>query len=370
MPHISAPHSDNAISSSPLSNLKPRPYSLDKLNNSQQITTITYPMPYLSGKMEDATALLFYPRIKKPQNGWKIIVWMHGTVGVALACAPSRNPLNADFKGMAERLLAEGYLIVAPDYEGLGTSGIHPYLHLKSAANAAIYAVKALKESAPDDFQGDWMVIGQSQGGQAALGTAEYANDDPAFKGAVAAAPASNLQMIIQEIAPNAFDQLAATEAQHNIALNNRVSIHSFATLLSYAAFVGAGIKAQDPHFNDLELFTPETQPIAQKAVDHQGQDGLCLPALRQLFKEDIIRYLTTHPHQKLSQYPGINQQAFQNNPALTTFLQASQPGTKKIDKPLLIIQGDQDTNVPVSITEKLKNELQALGSPILNGCS
>lgn len=75
---------------------------------------------------------------------------------------------------------------MAPDYEGLGTPGVHPYLNLSSEAKSALAAVKAVKEHYGAQLKGDWMSIGQSQGGHASLGTAEFANTDASYKGAVA----------------------------------------------------------------------------------------------------------------------------------------------------------------------------------------
>lgn len=363
MTYISSHPAQNIAQKKSAPTIKQQAYTLDQLEGSQNITIMTYAMPYLSGKMQDATALLFYPQGQKPKNGYKIVVWMHGTVGVADPCAPSRNPLNENFKIAAKALLAKGYVIIAPDYEGLGTPGTHPYLHLESEARAAIYAVKALKESAPHDFQGDWMVIGQSQGGQAALGTAEYANEDPHFKGAIAGAPASNLQMIIKDIVPKAFTDLDADEANRHIPLQERNSIHSFATILAYGAFVGIGIKAEHPHFNYLDLFYPQAQAFAKSAEGDHGKDGLCLKEVRALFKADIIQFLTQNPDAKLMQYPGIDTEVFKNHPTLIAFFKKSQPGTKKLDKPVLIIQGEKDTNVPAIVTEKLVDQLIALGS-------
>lgn len=142
-----------------------KPYIIDHLDECQKIEILSYQMPYISGIMQDTTALVFYPKTPKPKDGWRVIVWMHGTVGVSDRCAPSKNPLNKHFKLTAQSILAKGYVIIAPDYEGLGSPGIHPYLNLKSEALSAIYAINSIKTAFPQDFQGEWMVIGQSQGG-------------------------------------------------------------------------------------------------------------------------------------------------------------------------------------------------------------
>lgn len=340
-----------------------KPYTLDQLDNCKIIEILTYQMPYISGEMKDTTALVFYPTTPKPKTGWKVIVWMHGTVGVSDCCAPSKNTLNKHFKLTAQTILAKGYVIVAPDYEGLGAPGIHPYLHLKSEALSAIYAINSIKITFPKDFQGEWMVIGQSQGGQASLGTAEYANDDSYFKGAIAGAPASNLQMLGENVLPEVFTKLYLSEQKASIPLNECNSIHSFATILSYIAFMGVGITAIHPHYNYLQLFHPTAQHIAQEAAGSNGENGLCLAALRDLFKEDIIQFLQSSRNANLMDYKGVNEESFKNDPVLVEFFINSQPGTKKLDKPILLIQGEKDTNVPSIATKKLAEDLKRLGS-------
>ncbi len=173
-------------------------YSEDTLTTAASIKVMTYNMENVQGQTAKATALVMFPKVAPPTDGYRVVVWEHGTVGGGDDCAPSKNVIHPRFKILANTLLAAGYVIVAPDYEGLGTSGVHPYLNLSSAANSAIAAVKAVKEHYGTQLNGAWMSIGQSQGGHASLGTAEFANTDTTYKGAVAGAPASSLGQIIQ----------------------------------------------------------------------------------------------------------------------------------------------------------------------------
>ena len=167
---------------------------------------------------------------------------------VAVILVHRNNQLNNNFRGLASSLLAQGYVIVAPDYEGLGTRGIHPYLNLKSAAQSAIYAVRAFKEQQGNRFNGAWVSVGQSQGGHASLATAQFADEDPNYKAAVAAAPASSLGYIISEVAPQALSALVEA-GQDNAAKA------VYAELLAYAAYVAVGIKAYEPGFNYRNIF-------------------------------------------------------------------------------------------------------------------
>lgn len=338
-------------------------YTLDHMDEAKSIEVLTYKMPNVLGKEADAKALVLFPKGEKPKDGWRIVAWTHGTVGVSNGCAPSANLLNANFKVAAKSLLEEGYVIIAPDYEGLGTPGIHPYLNLSSEAKSVIYGVKTLQNQAPDDYNGAWMIAGQSQGGQASLGTAEYANHDPYFKGAVAGAPASNLNKIIQDVAPVALAKLEADEIAKGIAMPDRNSIFSYATLLSYGAFIGMGIRAEHPDFDYLTLFQEHARPIAQNVEGTTGENGLCLGPLRELFKADIIEYLTQNPDAKLMSYPGLDVESFKGDAVLQQFFVDNQPGTKRIDKPILVIQGEKDTNVPYVVTEDVVANLKKLGS-------
>lgn len=339
-------------------------YALESLDEAKSIEIMTYQMPNVLGKTVDATALVLFPQEERPKDGWRVVVWTHGTVGVSDSCAPSLSMLNQSFKVVARSLLKEGYVVIAPDYEGLGVSGIHPYLNLESEAKAVIYGVKALQNKYSSVFQGDWMVAGQSQGGQAALGTAEYANQDSTFKGAVAGAPASSLDKIILEVAPVALSRLEDQENRASTNLEERNSIYSYATLLSYGAFIGMSIRAEHPEFDYLALFQKPAQQIAQNVAGTTGENGLCLGPLRELFKDDLIRYLTQNPNAKLMSYPGLDTESFESNEILQKFFVDNQPGTKRLDKPVLVIQGEMDTNVPAIVTEAMVQHIQSLGSP------
>jgi dienelactone hydrolase len=345
-------------------------YSKDSLEGASSIKVMTYNMVNVQGKTAEATALVMFPKIAQPKDGYRVVVWEHGTVGVGDSCAPSNNTINPRFKILADTLLAAGYVIVAPDYEGLGTKGIHPYLNLASEAKSALAAVKAAKDHYGTQLNGDWMSVGQSQGGQASIGTAEYANADITYKGAVAGAPASSLGTIILDVAPNALALIEQQEIAGNIPLDKRVSVDSYATLLAYAALTGVGIKAYEPRFEYRDLFQTRTKSLAEFAEGSTGENGLCLdsadPSLSLInkFKDDIIKFITDNPDKKVMNYPGLDTNNFKTNETVQKFLLASQPGTKRLDKPVYIAQGKLDTNVPYPITQMMVAGLVTLGSP------
>ncbi|WP_179992001.1 MULTISPECIES: S9 family peptidase [unclassified Acinetobacter] len=337
--------------------LSQQSYDEDTLPEASDIQVIRYNMPNVNGERAEATAMVFYPNIPQPQNGWRVVVWEHGTVGSGDSCAPSNNQLNNNFRGLASSLLAQGYVIVAPDYEGLGTRGIHPYLNLKSAAQSAIYAVRAFKEQQGNRFNGAWVSVGQSQGGHASLATAQFADEDPNYKAAIAAAPASSLGYIISEVAPQALNALVEA-GQDNAAKA------VYAELLAYAAYVAVGIKAYEPGFNYRNIFSSRAGIVAEKAEGTTGENGLCLGPLITEYMQDIDDYLVNNPEKTVVDYPGLVEN-FQNNSSVEKFLENNQPATEKINVPVMIIQGTADMAVPYPVTNTLQQGLKDMGTTV-----
>lgn len=337
-------------------------YNLDQLAGAASVKVMTYNMPNVLGEIKKATAMVFIPNKARPKDGWRVVVWEHGTVGIGDSCAPSNNKFNPRFKLMAESLLAQGYIIVAPDYEGLGTPGIHPYLNLSSEAKSAIYAVKAYKDHYGSQVNGAWMSVGQSQGGHGVLGTAELSNSDANYKGTVAGAPASSLGYIISEVAPLAIKNLLLGESVGAVPKGTAVEV--YAELLAYAAYTTVGVKAYEPRFNYQDIFQERSKSLAEYAEGTTGENGLCLTELHDKFADDIRSYLNENTNKTVLDYPGLAGN-FQDNPTVKKFLVDNQPATKKINTPVMIIQGTADMAVPYDVTNALQQRLKALGTNV-----
>jgi hypothetical protein len=108
---------------------------------------------------------------------------------------------------LLNRFLRAGWAVAMTDYEGLGTYGVHPYLLGESEGRGILDIVPAVRElAAADDVNGpgiarEYVIVGHSQGGQAALFGAHLAHRDSAvyadrgtLLGVAALAPASNLK--------------------------------------------------------------------------------------------------------------------------------------------------------------------------------
>ena len=241
-------------------------FTQDYPPNAAESVVMTYKMQGIKGQETQATALVFTPKTEPPAGGWPIVAWAHGTVGVGDDCAPSRNRLivegllpDVHTQKMIDSFVQAGYVVVAPDYEGLGEpSGreLHPFLNLKSEAYSITDAVVATKSWLGNKASNKWAVVGASQGGHAALGAAQYAaraNMD--YKGVVAFAPANNLEMI-----ESLSDMAVAQRGLFN-------QILSYSVLDTLTAYMAAGMKSVYPTEPVYSIvFKSPTDKVAEKA--------------------------------------------------------------------------------------------------------
>ena len=312
---------------------------------------MTYKMLGVNGKEVQATSLVFTPKTAAPANGWPIVVWAHGTTGVADKCAPSQQGLK-ESQLLLTKLLLAGYVVVAPDYEGLGAEGNHPFLNLKSEAFSITDAVVAThdylrrqgKKVAPQ-----WMTIGHSQGGHAALGAAQYASRAQLdYKGTIAIAPASNLAAILQGGENAVKDQPVG------------VQIQALPPLDAFTSLIVAGMQGHQVSVSYAEVFKADTAKIAPIAETE------CLDSVREALLKGMTDYIALPEHSgSLSGY-GRKQDNFMSIPVINNFLiKDSQPGTVKLNQPVIIYQGGQDATVPKAATDLLRASAEAKGTII-----
>ncbi len=142
-----------------------------------------------------ATGLVVAPNTPGPHP---VIVWAHGTTGFDPRCAPSllREPFTSGALFALAEIVAKGWIVVAPDYPGLGTSDPQPYLVGSDTGRAVLDAVRAARRITDAELGPQTVVWGHSQGGHAALWAGQlqpaYAPDVP-LSGVAAFAPASDL---------------------------------------------------------------------------------------------------------------------------------------------------------------------------------
>lgn len=173
--------------------------SADPVQNAppgMQAWRIAYWTRNAAGRMERVTGMVVAPREAAPPSPRGIIAWAHGTSGVAEKCAVSTNPAFWDATPGLTEMVRRGYVVVAPDYPGLGSPGPHPYLVGIDTADSVLDAVRAARAIPGAHAGSRFAVWGESQGGHAALWTAvrraRYA-PELTLVGTAAAAPPTEL---------------------------------------------------------------------------------------------------------------------------------------------------------------------------------
>ena len=96
-----------------------------------------------------------------------VVVVTHGTAGLADACAPSK---ASELPTMGTPFAGTGYVVILPDYAGLGTEGVQGYADTLDTTASVFDAVRAVHSLFPTGTVADqYAVLGHSQGGGVAL---------------------------------------------------------------------------------------------------------------------------------------------------------------------------------------------------------
>jgi pimeloyl-ACP methyl ester carboxylesterase len=138
--------------------------------------------------------VLYVPSATKG-SALPLVVWAHGTTGIARNCAPSLLGEQAGGLTATAALLDDGYAVLALDLTGLGSAGPSSYLLGTGEARAVLDGIRAVRR-VPGILVGSSVLWGYEQGGHAVLWAAELAPTyapDVVLSGVVAVAPATDL---------------------------------------------------------------------------------------------------------------------------------------------------------------------------------
>ncbi len=291
---------------------------------------MSYPMPGVDGQSSTENAIVLVPQGDAPEDGWPVIAWAHPTTGVADACAPSA---SADLRGADVYLngwLAAGYAVVAPDYEGLGTDGPHPYLNLASEGRAVNYAVEAAVGEF-DTFSSRYAVVGHSQGGHAALGAGELAAENPGIEltAVVAVAPVSQVDTQNQA--------LEAVVGDDSLLLTERVP--AAIQRLLFGSLILHGVAGVDETFDLASAFGGSGAPLLSALETN------CLEDLSGILAGSVPGALLLG-----GDTDSIIDSSVIASAPVAAYIANNEPGRAAIAAPVLLQQGLADTTVfPVS---------------------
>ncbi len=115
------------------------------------------------------------PRTKRADRG--LVAFAVGTQGMGTQCAPSRQmAAGREYESVfITGLLARGFNVVVPDYQGLGIKGTHTYMSREVQGRVVLDALRAAQQLDSPDIPADGptAIAGYSQGGGAAASAAE-----------------------------------------------------------------------------------------------------------------------------------------------------------------------------------------------------
>ena len=266
-----------------------------------------------------SSGVVLIPAGATPPGGWPVIVWAHGTSGVARRCAPSlMKDVYYGEEGLYPMVRA-GYAVVAPDYHGQGTEGVHQYVNKAAQVNDVVYAVPAARAAIPE-LGARWVVDGHSQGGMAAWGVAEaeLTRHDAGYLGAVAVAPAS---------------QLGAAFARPSSA----------ASASFYLDFIAWAVRALTPSFQPSDMLT-----------------GAALARYPDVTTNGCFYY--AYASFLGDPGPPVLKAGWTATPAAQRFFHGAEIGRAGIAGPLLVVAGEADQTVPITAVRATVKSACAIG--------
>jgi pimeloyl-ACP methyl ester carboxylesterase len=140
------------------------------------------------------------PRSQRADRG--LVAFAVGTQGMGSQCAPSRQmAVGREYESVfITGLLARGFNVVVPDYQGLGVPGLHTYMSRIVQGHVVLDSLRAAQQLEEPDIPavGPVAITGYSQGGAACASAAEMWEDyapELDIVGAVAGAVPGDLQL-------------------------------------------------------------------------------------------------------------------------------------------------------------------------------
>ena len=274
-----------------------------------------------------STAAVFVPRTPAPPGGYPVLAWAHGTVGLGDDCTPSALPRIPRDDEYLSHWLEQGYVIVASDYAGLGTPGLMSYLNSVTTAHGVIDSVIAAHRM-DIALSPKWAIIGQSQGGGAAVASARWATEFSAgsgldYRGVVATGTPANIQKFVAQAGPDL--QLPELGPVAN----------------AYTAYIIAALREARPDLNVDSVLSPAGLDAAARA------ETMCVHPLTAELARLSPADMFSAP---LMSIPGIDA-------ALQDFMGTPVSG---YDRPIFLGVGLLDRDVPPASTLAFYDELRA----------
>ncbi len=273
---------------------------------------VVYDTTSLSGSLVAVSGVIVVPGGVPPRGGFPIVSWAHGTTGVAVSCAPSLSGLSGIPSLTA--LVEARMIVVATDYPGLGVAGPDPYLVGQSEAQSVLDIARAARNLEGEAASNRVLVVGYSQGGQAALFAGQIAPSyapELYLEGVAAVAPVAS----ITELAP--------------VVPGDRDDPD--------AGFAVMALRSWSATYGNIPLGSVLTDQAARRTAVMAAS---CSGAVDAAYDGTATDHLF--------------QAGWSTYPALRAADVTNQPGHAPTSAPLLVVQGTADNLVPYASTTRL----------------
>jgi acetyl esterase/lipase len=289
---------------------------------------ILYVSEDLDGNLTTVSGAALVPAGPAPAGRRPVLTWANGTVGMDDPCAESKKTAagqQSQLSLLSGPALANDWVVVATDYQGIGTPGIHPYLVGGIEGRNVLDAARAVEQIPETGASEDSPVLvwGHSQGGHAAVFAGELAGTyapDLLVKGVVAGSPPGDLTSLLS--APVDRPQ----------------------QFLGFVPMILAGFEAGNP---DLDL-SPILTDAGQAAV--ASMEGKCLGEILGAFAgQSPTTLLKANPN---------------DDPQVSQLFEENSAG-RPTDVPLFVYHGDADVIVNVASSEVMAERYCEAGATI-----
>lgn len=287
---------------------------------------VLYVSTAVDGSPIAVSGMVAAPAERAPAVGRDVVSWAHGLTGLEDRCAPSKGFrfFGHDFYELAPDIVGAGYVGVATDYEGLGTPGDHPYLVGPSEGRGVLDIAKAAQQIEEAGASERVVVWGLSQGGHAALFAGEIAPTwapDLDLLGVATVAPGSELQTIV-------------------------MTAPLFRRTRFILWYIGLGFEAAYDELSISDIFDVDTI----ETITGLQESGGCFEEFEASANDSEGPAFTSNPLD-LEGWPER--------------LLESSPGYVRTEAPVLIVQSQDDTSVPVLLTNVLYDLLCGVGTEV-----
>ncbi|MBL89405.1 MAG: hypothetical protein CL517_03895 [Actinobacteria bacterium] len=277
---------------------------------------VVYESESIFGEPIEVSGLVLAPDLNAKKSR-PVLSVTNGTPGLADQCAPSQQEPLPNLS-LIQPFIEAGWVVVASDFEGLGTDGIHHYIVGESEARGIFDIVRAAKNIDGINADGPLVVWGHSQGGHAALHAGQRWLD---------LAPELNLVGVAAGAPPSQFPLLK--------------SFLQSGPFQGYLIMVGASFSSAYPELDYESLVKPEYLPLLEEL-----EKG-CMSHIFEVFNP--IPYEEFLTIDDIFSLPDWNARLTEND-----------TNQRKLQVPTVILHGTDDEQIPFIASQLLLSQLCA----------